>query len=126
MQKMLSRLSIITGVVQLIIFCHGCTYDKEALAPQASCLPAADVSFSTDVQPILRASCFSCHGNGSSFGNVSLQTYDDVKALVTDGRLVGSISHSPGFDPMPPGAPKLNECNIDEITTWVQEGAKNN
>jgi len=126
MIKMLSRLLLVSAVVQVIICVQGCTYDKEALAPQSGCQPAANVSFSADVQPILRASCFSCHGNGSSFGNVSCQTYDDVKGLANNGSLIGSISHAAGFTAMPINAPKLNDCNIDVVRTWVQEGAKNN
>ena len=126
MKKALSRLLITSAITQLVVFSQSCKYDKEMLPPQSACLPAANVSFAADVQPILRANCFSCHGNGSLFGNVSCQTYDDVKALATSGRLLGSISHTPGFASMPIGSPKLNDCNIDEVRTWIEEGTKNN
>jgi hypothetical protein len=55
-----------------------------------------------------------------------LDTYEDVKALAVSGRLLGSISHSTGFVPMPEGADKLDDNSIDAVRIWIDEGASNN
>lgn len=113
------------SIISLVVFLQSCTYDKEML-PAPGCSDTANVSFAASIQPLLRANCFSCHGNGSSFGDVSLETYDDVRSLAVNGRLFGSISHLAGFDAMPEGADKLDECSINAVKIWIDEGAKNN
>ena len=113
-------------LISLFVFLQSCSYDKEMLVPASSCSDTANVSFAASIEPLLRASCFSCHGNGSNLGNVSLETYDDVKALAASGRLLGSISHSAGFAAMPAGADKLDDCSINGVRIWIDEGARNN
>ncbi len=118
-------LAIVVSLIGLIVFLQSCTYDKEMLLPPANC-DTANVSFAAAIQPLLRANCFSCHGNGSSLGGVSLETYDEVKALAASGRLLGSISHAAGFAPMPVGADKLDDCSINAVRIWIDEGTRNN
>jgi mono/diheme cytochrome c family protein len=123
MKKIFSGITVTAfGLVLL----QSCTYHKEMLVPLANCPDTANVSFAANVRPLLQANCFSCHGNGASEGNISLDTYDHVKQVAISGRLLGSISHSQGFAPMPLGAGKLNDCNINEISTWIREGTQNN
>jgi mono/diheme cytochrome c family protein len=96
------------------------------LVPLVTCPDTLNVSFATKIRPLLQAHCFSCHGNGSSDGNVSVNTYDQVMHLAISGRLLGSISHSSGFSPMPLGTDKLSDCNITAIRVWIEEGMQNN
>ncbi|HEY0677986.1 MAG TPA: hypothetical protein VGD17_06860 [Chitinophagaceae bacterium] len=118
--------TIVTLLLTIFIaFLHSCTYKKEKIVNIPAC-DTADVSFTTRVQPILEANCNSCHGMGRNFGNISLDTYERVKQVAFGGRLLGSISHSPGFSPMPKNFNKLNECDIKAISTWINEGTKNN
>ncbi len=112
--------------ISLVFFLQSCTYDKEMLLPPSNSADTVNVSLAAFILPLLRANCFSCHGNGSNLGNVSLDTYDDVKALAVSGRLLGSISHSAGFAPMPEGADKLDDSSIDAVRIWIDEGASNN
>jgi hypothetical protein len=114
------------ALISLVVFLQSCTYDKEMLIATSTCSDTANVSFAASIEPLLRANCFSCHGNGSNLGGVSLDTYDDVKALAASGRLLGSISHSAGFAPMPAGADKLDDCSINAVRIWIDEGAKDN
>jgi len=109
-----------------VFFLQSCTYDKEMLLPASNSADTVNVSFAASVEPLLRANCFSCHGNGSNLGNISLDTYDDVKAVAVSGRLLGTISHSAGFVPMPLGADKLDDSSIDAVRIWIDEGASNN
>jgi len=115
------------GVIVLVfVLLQSCTYDKNMLVPLVNCPDTFNVSFASKIRPLLQANCFSCHGNGSSDGNILLDTYDQVKQIAINGRLLGSISHSSGFAPMPPGASKLNDCEMTAVSTWIQEGAQNN
>jgi len=109
-----------------VFFLQSCTYDKEMLLPASNSADTVNVSFAASVEPLLRANCFSCHGNGSNLGNISLDTYDDVKAVAVSDRLLGTISHSAGFVPMPLGADKLDDSSIDAVRIWIDEGASNN
>ncbi len=122
MKKVLTGVAIVLG----LCFLQRCTYDKEMRAPSSSCPDTINVSFAARVRPLLQANCFSCHANGASAGNVSLDTYDKVQQVALSGRLLGSISHSPGFAPMPVGAGKLGDCNITAVRTWILEGSRNN
>ena len=116
----------IASLIGLIVFLQSCTYDKEMLLPASNSADTVNVSFAASILPLLRANCFSCHGNGSNLGGVSLDTDDDVKALAASGRLLGSISQSAGFDAMPLGADKLDDSSIDAVRIWIDEGTRNN
>jgi len=107
-------------------FLPSCTYDKEIIIPESICPDTLNTSFAARVAPLLRANCFSCHGNGSAEGNVSLDSYDEIKAIAASGRLLGSISHAPGFAAMPDGGDKLDDCSINIVRRWIAEGTKDN
>ncbi|MFN4298517.1 MAG: hypothetical protein ACK4EX_02175 [Thermaurantimonas sp.] len=94
-------------------------------ASNAACDTSA-VSFARDVQPILNNYCVSCHTAGSPSGGVVLNTYNGVKTVANNGKLLGSIFHQPGFYPMPPSGIKLDECKLKTIRAWVNSGAPNN
>ena len=85
-----------------------------------------DVKYSTFVLPLLENNCYSCHGNGAVQGGVDMGNYDKLKILVDNGRFLGAISHTPGFSPMPQGAPKLLDCQVQKMSSWINEGALNN
>jgi hypothetical protein len=125
---MMKTILLTVAGICLIVFLQSCEYDKEMIIPASasSCPDTSNVSFVANVEPLLRANCFSCHGNGSNEGNVSLDTYDKVKELASSGRLLGAISHSAGFAPMPEGADKLDDCSINAVRVWIEEGTKNN
>jgi mono/diheme cytochrome c family protein len=96
---------------------------------------AAGASFSKDVLPILRAACSKCHDSKNRKGGLDLSTYETVKkggkggAGFTPGNpdkspIVFSIS---GDKPeMPKKADPLKKDQIELISRWVKEGAKNN
>lgn len=100
-----------------------------------------DVSFSADVQPILKQYCLECHVPGgagylaSGYDMSSYETFmkggkfgafvipgDPLASnliILVEGRAHPSIR-------MPHGREKLSESEIQVLKTWVQEGAKNN
>ena len=123
MKTGLATIAIIMGC--LVLF-QNCEYDKEAFISVSDCSDTANISFAGRIEPLLRTSCFSCHGNGANEGDVSLETYDNVKTLALSGRLLGAISHSAGFAAMPEGADKLDDCSIEAVRIWIEEGTRDN
>jgi len=82
-------------------------------------------AYESIVQPILATNCVGCHKTPAPGGNVDLSSYTLVKAQVDNGSLIGSITHTGGFVPMPQGG-KLSDCEITQIEKWVNAGVPNN
>lgn len=115
----------ILGGLILVILLTGCYYDVEEEL-YGSCQPG-NVTYSTTITNILVGnSCLGCHSGSSPSGNVNLQGYQNVKAKVDDGRLLGAITHANGYAPMPQGASKLTSCDISKIRAWIDAGAPDN
>lgn len=85
-----------------------------------------NMQYARDIQPIISASCYSCHGNGNVSGGVSLGNYAGVKTQADNGNLLHVINHDPGYPAMPQGGAKLSDCNINKIRSWINHGALNN
>ena len=119
---------IIISFIVLVFLQEGCYYDKgELLNPNSSC-DTVTVTYSSSINPILTAFCTGCHSGNNAPNGVKLDTYANVKLQAQDhsGNLLGVITHSPGFDPMPKNGNKLNDCNIAKVTKWIHDGAINN
>lgn len=82
-------------------------------------------TYAAVIQPLLASNCTGCHKKGSLGGNIDLSTYDAVKAQAVNGKLSGSIQHANGYSPMPKGG-KLSDCQIAQITNWIDAGTPNN
>jgi len=87
---------------------------------------STEVSFSNDIQPVIISFCQGCHSGSVPSGGIDLATYDGVKSVADDGRLVGAVSWAQDFEQMPQGGDQLPDCTIAQITAWVEEGALNN
>lgn len=101
----------------------GCRYDKPVLP--AVC-DTAIVTFSGSVKPILVTHCLNCHTGTTAPLGVRLDSYTAVKTVALNGKLLGTITHSPGFSPMPQNQAKLTDCQIATISKWINNGALNN
>ncbi|HJZ39859.1 MAG TPA: hypothetical protein VJ203_05815 [Bacteroidales bacterium] len=127
---MIKTIVILFFTALFIFLLSTCYYDSEEyLFPRTgNYCDTTNVTFALSVKPILQNSCYACHSNStSSFGrNIRLEDYNDVIARVSDGHLLGSINHAPGYIPMPRGAPKLEDCKIIIIQKWIESGFPNN
>lgn len=104
----------------------GCFYDiGEELRTTSTC-PDSNLSFSQEILPLLDQRCNNCHSVTSAFGSVVLDSYDSVQVYVQDGSLIGSIRHEAPYSAMPPNQGKIPDCEIAQISTWINEGAPNN
>jgi hypothetical protein len=83
------------------------------------------VTFTTEIWPIVNSTCKGCHSGSRPSGGVSITNYDQVKSLVNNGQLEGTIFGKAGFKRMPPGG-SVDQCSLDKIAIWIKAGAPNN
>jgi len=82
-------------------------------------------TYSGAIAPIMQTYCVGCHSSSSSTGG-GLATYADVQNAAVNGRLIGDVAHSAGYNAMPLGGNMLQDCQITQIKKWVAAGAPNN
>ncbi len=110
----------------LILSISSCYYDKEELLYPNTVCDTATIRYSTTVAPVLSSNCVSCHGGSTASAGIKLDSYEGVSIQAANGKLIGAITHSTNYSPMPKNAAKLNTCNIAKITKWVEAGFPNN
>lgn len=107
-------------------FFSSCYYNvEELLYPDVDC-QILDMSFVNDIVPIIEKDCYACHSKEANFANITLEGHDMISIYIDNGKLMGSINHAAGFSPMPQGAAKLLDCEIEKIASWINAGALNN
>ena len=85
-----------------------------------------DITYTNTVAALFNSTCAvaGCHVTGNEgVTGFNLEGYASAKAAADSGRLIGAISHSPGFSAMPKGGSKLDQCTINQISAWVDAGA---
>ena len=103
-------------------------------------VPKKTVSYKKDVYPILRKKCMSCHNTDD--GSLSGLYFDDYDLLmkgdskhgpvinVGDGEgsiMIKKLRGTAGFGKqMPRGKKSIDEDLIQTISTWIDQGAKDN
>lgn len=113
-------------ILFLSLLISSCYYDKEEeLYPTTECL-TENMSYQSDILPILQNNCFQCHDAANNFGGITLEGFDQLKIYVNNAQLIGVIKHESGFSPMPKNAAQLLECEIEKIEAWITDGALNN
>ena len=118
----MKKLFIIVAVSLLAFSCYW--ENEETLYPiiDQEC-DTTQVSYTEDIAPMLATYCYSCHSNlnAPSFGgNIKLEDYDDVSSF--SSTILGSIRHEQGFQPMPKGGARLNDCLILTFEAWTLNG----
>lgn len=96
------------------------------LSCDAEC-DTTNVTFSGSVFPLIQTKCEGCHSGANPQGGVALTNFNQVRAAVNNGSLLGSITHAAGFTamPYPAGSAKLPDCDIRMIQIWIENGAPN-
>lgn len=128
MKRLFPLVMILFVSTMLVVSFTGCSKESEdKLAANTTCDTIA-VKYSTGVVPILQNNCYPCHGasSNSGSGGITLEGYNNIKAYVNQGYVVGNVTHAPGFVAMPYGRPKLPDCEVNTIVAWVHQGAPNN
>lgn len=88
------------------------------------------VYFSNTILPLIISSCASpgCHDANSQQGGYVLTSYSGIMGMVRPGNPTGSRLYNILFstdDKMPPNS-SLTAAQEAEISTWIQQGAKQN
>ncbi len=109
-----------------IIAFVGCTFDVEEELYQSIECQTDDMSYLSDILPIIDTNCYQCHDTANNFGGITLEGYSALKIYADNEQLVGAINHDSGFSFMPQGDPKLLDCEIEKIEAWVAQGTLNN
>lgn len=99
--------------------------NNSCVASSVNCDSTA-VSFNATVMPILKTNCTGCHSGTSPSAGIDLNSYATVKVQAANSSLVGSITHTLGYIPMPSRTVSLSACEISQIKAWVKEGILNN
>lgn len=90
------------------------------------CDTTGTMSFASKIWPIIQNNCQGCHGTINPSGNVSLASYDLVKAKASELRnsipvLIGAVRQLPNFKSMPPTG-KLSLCQVRTMELWIEQG----
>ena len=117
------KLNLTFLLIMLVIGFVACDSDPED--PMVNC-ETTGLTYNDDIAAIFNESCAlaGCHNEGNAgFSTYEMFNYATTKAAVDDGRIIGSINHESGFLEMPRSADKLDDCTIDKITQWIEDGA---
>lgn len=113
-------------LVFLLYIVSSCAYNSEE---ELYGIEECDTSVITWEQPIgdiLFENCVPCHNEELHYNDVRHDTYEFELIVVNDGRLNGVVNHVPGYPQMPYQLPKLPECELLLINTWLERGAPEN
>ena len=126
MTKYLSQISLIP----FLLISVGCTLEADP----------GTVSFKSDVMPILKENCLTCHqkdGMGYLASGFSVESYENIMRgtkygpVIQPGQSLAStlkvlLEHKADSKiNMPKNAPKLSDDKIRMISQWIDQGAQN-
>ncbi len=86
----------------------------------------AAVTYTNGASQILNTSCATspaCHNNSASAPSFPMSDYDQSFAAAGFNKILGAINHEDGFSAMPPSGIKIDQCDIDILTAWIDAGA---
>lgn len=108
------------------IGCYNDKQDKLYPMPGVVVCDTSNVKYATDIKPIFAAKCNTpgCHDAASMGGGYNFTTHAGIQTPALNGKIVNSINWI--SSPMPKNLPKLSQCEIDKITSWVNKGALDN
>ncbi|RYD57333.1 MAG: hypothetical protein EOP56_08470 [Sphingobacteriales bacterium] len=87
---------------------------------------STNFAYNTAIKPLTEKYCKGCHNAVSLSGGLSFDTYDGIKTVAQNGKLLTAIKHQPGASAMPKGGNKLSDCEIYQVEKWIANGAQNN
>ena len=123
----ISLVSILVIFVFTIAVLHSCTYNSiEELYPKTDGCDTVNVTYSGTIWPLIENNCYSCHSETNPSSGIMLNNYDNIALIANAGLLYGVINHEPDYIPMPKGLPKLDNCSINQVKIWIENGAPNN
>jgi hypothetical protein len=119
--KLMLKWSVIGSALAIIL--AGCYYDSvEGLNPGTGYTNPCDSTqlaiYSQAISTIISYNCLSCHNSSYAGGNVTLDSYDQVKQYCENGMVLNAIQRKSGTNPMPPTS-ALADCQTQKIILWI-------
>ena len=125
-----TRLKILFAFAFIYMFAlNSCYYDNEEELYSSELCQTENMSYSTDIVPILERNCQLCHSEATAGilgAGFNLEGHSNLILHVNSGALIGSVRHSAGWSPMPKGGGKIPDCDIAKIESWINAGSPNN
>ena len=111
-----------------LAFALSCTYHNEDdyFKDNPEVCYTDNMSFETDIYPLIESSCLSCHSNSNASGGINIEGYENLKVHAESGIISKVIKHESGVSAMPLYADKWPDCSIAKFDAWVEQGMKNN
>ena len=117
-----NQLKIHLGAAALLVLTiTGCTYDESECS-------VVEVSYSSDIIPMLDAKCGSCHFSDEPPAGLDLSDYEQVSDSITSNKILNRVQLDLGDDDVMPPYPNtlITDCQIYLFQTWVNQGSLNN
>ena len=101
-------------------------------AESTASVPVQTVTWEQDIEPVLADRCGDCHGPTKQKGRLQLVPYaafaSHISVIDRDNPTASLLVHRivlPADDPdcMPPKGPRLTSEQVQDIETWIKEGA---
>lgn len=125
MVHLTTKMSMLLVIITMLL--TSCYYDNEEYLYSAA--PCDNTfTFASRIAPLVSQQCASngCHASTSPSAGLSLTTYDEIKAIVDNGKLASSLDGSNGSSIMPKGTAGLSTCDKTAVNAWITAGAPNN
>ena len=122
----MKKLFLLSTVLALFSSCYNDS--EEALYGENYC--DSDVmSYVDNIEPIITENCTSCHSGYTPSASLNLDSFDAVKLIAlntTNDGLVNRVERLEGESGAMPTNYRLTQCQIDQINSWIDQGALNN
>jgi cytochrome c5 len=120
------KIYILIGLVAIIVSLESCYYDKfDEIHPTVGYKNTCDTTlantYTGSINAIMQVNCVGCHSSAAPTQNIALDSYNAVKAAAANGSLKGTMTHSSGYNAMPPTTP-AQQCEIDRVQKWINAG----
>lgn len=120
-------ISIIALILRGGIACHHTPVLPERLLTQTPLIDTCVSPFLTyekEIKPIFTAYCVACHRGNQAVKGIRFDDYSTIKAFVnTDTSRFFCVIRQEGHClAMPLNNPKIPDCQIRQLQTWIQNG----
>lgn len=98
--------------------CQWSQTDFSLFLPNEKCV-TENLSFETNILPIIDSKCNSCHGNNTNTTGVNLTNYNNFLSYDVCSQIDYNLMPPPSL----PAQFQLTECEKLQIKTWAENGA---
>lgn len=129
---MFKKSFFIAVLIFVYLVFEGCVYHKaDQQYPSLGGCDTTNIHYSVEIKAILDANCKSCHDGISSISGIDLYDHSTISVFALDGQftygtLLSAVLHKGGAPEMPENAPMMQDCDINKIAAWVNNGAPDN